>query len=66
MARNSTQHVSLQPVEKLAARLLADRLDRGNTSQFIARLIRRAAKEEIGADWEVIVSQSTEKEDTAA
>jgi hypothetical protein len=49
------QNVSLQPVEQRALFVLASRLARGNKSALVASLIVKAAKEEIGRDWESVV-----------
>jgi hypothetical protein len=65
MARRLIQGFSLKPIEVQAVTVLADRLARGNKSGFVAGLIVKAAKEEIGKDWEVIVSESKEKETAA-
>lgn len=60
MAQRETQNLSLQPVEKRALRLLADRQSRGNISDLAARLIVKAAREEFGSDWERIVTEPVE------
>lgn len=59
MAQRETQNLSLQPVEKRALRLLAERQSRGNVSDFAARLIVKAAREEFGSDWERVVAEPT-------
>jgi hypothetical protein len=61
MARGSTQHLSLQPVEKRALRLLAERQARGNISDLAARLIVKAAREEFGSDWVRVVTEASDE-----
>jgi hypothetical protein len=65
MAQRKIQGFSLQPIELRAVAHLAAELERGNKSGLVARLVIKAAKEQYGEDWELIVAQPT-KEETAA
>jgi hypothetical protein len=62
MAVRETQNLSLQPVEKRALRLLAERQSRGNISDLAARLIAKAAREEFGSDWQRVVAEEPTEE----
>jgi hypothetical protein len=53
--RRRTQNISLQPVEWLALRRLAEREERGNISAAVARLLDAAMRERIGRDWKAAV-----------
>ena len=66
MAQRKVQGFSFQEVELRAVAHLAERLERGNKSGLLARLVRAQAKEEFGDDWKVIVSQPTETEKEVA
>jgi hypothetical protein len=63
--RAEQQNVSLRPVEKAALVWLAARLARGNRSAFLASLIVKAAREEIGRDWEAVVTGASVEAEAA-
>jgi replication-associated recombination protein RarA len=52
-------------VEKAALVWLAARLARGNRSAFLASLIVKAAREEIGRDWEAVVTGASVEAEAA-